>query len=172
MGKKARLYLLAVVNFIAWGYVGYKVYSALQGDDDPEFNATQTSLKKIEPELKDNDVVLQLNYSDPFLKNGNFSGEHHVSVNSGGNHSTKPKAISNSVTKPVNTIITQAPLDIKYLGLVKNNEKGTQTAMLSVNGKSQFVKPNDVIEGFIIKTIYRDSITAQKGKKERLTIKK
>ena len=52
MSKKAKLYLLVVINLFAWGYVGYRIYNALQGDDDVIFE------HKLEPE---GDYVLERN---------------------------------------------------------------------------------------------------------------
>ena len=72
MSKKAKLYLLIIINLIAWGYVGYRIYAALQGDSDVEFDNVKTVINKIEETKKEDSIVLSLNYSDPFLKGGNF----------------------------------------------------------------------------------------------------
>jgi len=155
---------------MVWGYVGYKIYKALQGDDEISFDRSGASIKKIEPEQKENTIMLLLDYQDPFLKNGTFSGEHSTARTTSGTKTEKPKVLvpKQAVTPP----LVQPAADIKYLGLVKNSEKNTETAMLSVNGRPLLVKQYDVIEGYTIKMIYRDSIIAIKGKKERLTIKR
>jgi hypothetical protein len=172
MGKKAKLYLLVLVNLMVWGYVGYKVYGALQGDDDLNFATNQLPIKTIDKQTEVAIDVLNLNYPDPFLKNGNFSSNNYSNQNKNYNQN------NNANPKPVNPIIAKATptvaakvLDIKYMGLVKNNSNGNFTALLSVNGKSTFVKPNDVVEGYTIKTITNESIMAVKGK-EKLTISK
>jgi len=171
LNKKVKLYLLVIINLIAWGYVGYKVYSALQGDDDLELDRAMVSYNKITSSEKTDSVNLILNYNDPFLKNGNFSSQKHNSRSY--NNKTidsKTKHQNASVIKTP-TLSVQPPVDIKYIGLVKNNTSGSQTALLSINGKSVFVKVNDNVEGFLIQQITNESILVTKGK-EKLVIKK
>lgn len=173
MGKKAKLYVIILINLLAWGYVGYKVYGALQGDDDPTFTGGSMPIKKIDEVAKEDQLTLSLSYPDPFLKGGNFS-----TIRSGG--SKAPMASSGAPrqkpahavpAKPTPTLAAAPTLSIKYLGLLKNNDKGTQTAMLTVNDRSVFAKQNDVIEGYTIVEIGRDAIKIKKGK-ELLTIGK
>jgi hypothetical protein len=162
VSKKAKLYLLIIINLIAWGYVGYRIYGALQGDDDVAFESINMPLKKINEDKKEDSVVLILNYEDPFLKGGNYAKENivktsHSSSNKSINHNSKPLQERKVETTPVS-------LDIKYIGLVKNNDKGTQTALISINGKSYFVKSKDVVEGFTVLEITKDFINLKKGK--------
>ena len=167
MSKKAKLYLLVVINLFAWGYVGYRIYNALQGDGDVSFETTNTSIKKIEEVKKDDKIILSLNYADPFLKGGTFTKEYKNSSMSA-NHNpsvSKTEKLSSKASTPV------AALDIKYIGLVKNSDKGTQMAMIDVNGKSYFVKKKDVVEGISIQEITSESIKLKKGK-QVLTIRK
>lgn len=163
MGKKGKLYLIILVNILAWGYVGNKVYCALQGDDNFELAHDKTSIKKIEESIKEDSVLLVLNYPDPFLKGGSFSKENkskHSSTNAQSVLKTEKVA---SQLKPKQVVVAPT-LDIRYIGLAKNNDKGTQIAMISINGKSFFIKLNDVIEGFVITEISKDFIKIKKGK--------
>lgn len=169
MSKKAKLYLLVVINLIAWGYVGYKVYKALEGDEDIELSNKGISYNKIKTEEKTDSVKLILNYTDPFLKNGNFNYERkNTSSNTFKNQNTQTKSnpASNNVVKTTPTPTIQPTVDIKYLGLVKNNTTGIQTALISVNGKSMFVKLKDIVEGYTISEISSESILAKKGKEK------
>lgn len=164
MGKKTKLYLLILINLIAWGYVGYRIYGALQGDEDMAFEQSNMPIKKINEDKKEDSVVLVLNYADPFLKGGNYTKEHKVKS------SNAPVQSNTQISKPVQVVqpkkveTPSVTLDIKYIGLVKNNDKGTQTAMISINGKSYFVKPKDVVEGVVIKDIATDDIGILIGK--------
>lgn len=173
MGKKAKLYVIILINLLAWGYVGYKVYGALQGDDDPTFTGGSTPIKKIDEVAKEDQLTLSLNYPDPFLKGGNFStvrnGGSKAPVTTSGTPRQRPAQVA--IAKPTPTAAAAPVLSIKYLGLLKNNDKGTQTAMLTVNDRSVFAKQNDVIEGYTIIEIGRDAIKIKKGK-ELLTIGK
>lgn len=162
MGKKTKLYLLILINLIAWGYVGYRIYGALQGDDEISFENANTSIQKIEDvKLKDT-ILLSLNYPDPFLKGGDFvklhSQKSSVSKNSNTNRSVAKPAIKTP------SVVNTPVLDIKYVGLVKNSDKGTQTAMISINGKSYFVNQKDVVEGVSVVEITKDFLKIKKGK--------
>ena len=159
-----------MVNLAVWGYVGWKVYGALQGDEEPDFAMDQAGIKKIEPVVKPDSVQLSLNYEDPFLKHGNFSSGKPKQVAS----STAPKiqsAPKPAMVKPVATPTMAPVMDIKYLGLIKNSSGNTMTALLSINGRSSFIKQNEVIEGFTVKEISAESILLLKGK-EKIVIRK
>jgi type II secretory pathway component PulC len=174
MGKKAKLYLIVVINLLAWGYVGYKVYGALQGDDDIELTNTTSPIKKMDDVVTEDNLSLALNYPDPFLKNGNFSNAHtsgHTNSGTVSQVKTNKPLTNNHTAKPTPSVAVVPTLTIKYLGLLKNNDKGTQTAMLSINDRSVFAKQNDVIEGYTIIDISREAIKIKKGK-EVLTISK
>lgn len=161
MSKKAKTYFLIVLIILSWGYVGFKIYNALQGDDEQVLNLEKTEIKKINKVVKGDSIVLLLNYPDPFLKNGSFSKP--VKINSSENHTSSPKTEKPTTSKPKQNIVP-VTLDIKYVGLVKNSVKGTSTAMIAINGKSSFVKQNDVIEGYILQEISNDLIKLKKGK--------
>ncbi|MBL7937524.1 MAG: hypothetical protein JNM51_17090 [Bacteroidia bacterium] len=161
-----------MINLLAWGYVGYRIYTALQGDDDLDMNFQKTEIKKIEEAKKEDSLFLSLNYPDPFLKGGNFSKER----KSGSKQSNNQILNSQSKT-PVLQLKPKAPepapvtLDVRYIGLVKNNDKGTTTAMITINGKSYFVKQNDIIESLLIQEISPNTLKIKKGK-ELLVITK
>jgi hypothetical protein len=161
MSKKAKLYLLIQINLIAWGYVGYRIYGALQGDDDVTFENTNTTIQKIDDVKKDDTIILSLNYPDPFLKGGNYTKEHKQTTSS-----TKNTTSATAIKQTVKTasVVSSPTLEIKYIGLVKNNDKGTQTAMISINGKSYFANQKDVIDGYTVIEISKDFIKLKKGK--------
>lgn len=170
MIKKTKLYLLIIINLTAWSYVGYKVYRALQGGEGIELNDKKTDLRKIADEAAVEHITLSLKYPDPFLKSGDFSGELHHHQNKTSSNQTGPFQKVTVVNKqPKIQLPISSPTDIKYIGLLKNNDTGTQTAMMSINGKSVFVKTNDMIDGMTIKKIFKDSIIIKKGR-EKLVI--
>ena len=170
MNKKFKLFLLTLVNVFAWGYVAFKIFGVLQGEDEPELNLTNYNVKPITEIEKKENQVLSLNYADPFLKN--YKSEKRNGKSYSSSQISNNRVGVKPITTKSNTVNTVIPtLEIKYLGLVKNNDKGTQTALLTINGKSVFAKVNDVIEGVVIKQITPQEIIVILGK-QKLVIKK
>lgn len=163
MSKKVKLYLLIVINLIAWGYVGYRIYGALQGNDDLLMEESNMPIKKISEDVKEESVVLMLNYADPFLKGGDYSKENKVKITSTSNSlpNQSPKTVQVVKVKKIESSVPS--LDIKYIGLIKNNDKGTQTAMISINGKSYFVKAKDKVDDLFVLDITSTQLKLKSG---------
>lgn len=168
MTKKAKLYLLVLINLISWSYVGVKIYNALTGNEELEFNAQQTFVSSLAESNSVPEYQMSLNYNDPFLKNHRASNVNRdVSGNSnsslGINSHHQNKDIQNSKVVTTNTVSDNEP-EFKYLGILKNNVTGIQTVMLSVNGKTILAKKNDLIEGYKLIKISDNSVKFIKGK--------
>ena len=163
MNKKAKLYLLILVNLAAWGYVGYKVYGALQGDDTDDFSYDTQGIKKIDIVIEKDSSTLRLNYPDPFLKNFS-SPEKPVQRTSSNTPVSKLTVPQKNVSPKVETPVPVKTTEIKYLGLVKNNSSGNTTALLTVNGRSVFTKAGDNVDGYLVSEIRPESIKLSKGK--------
>ncbi|MDO8999669.1 MAG: hypothetical protein Q7W45_07890 [Bacteroidota bacterium] len=158
--NKKAIYILIPLNIFIWCYLGYSIYSGLKEDELPELSNNRSAIKL--DELEDSvSYKLALNYSDPFLREGEKS-RGHASTNSGNNNSAAPK---NNPVKTPSVAIVKAQTEIKYLGLVKNNSTGISTALVTINGKSHLVKKGDVVEGISIKNISNESIELKEGKK-------
>jgi hypothetical protein len=175
MNKKLKLYLLIFINAMAWGYVGFKIYNVLRGEDEAPFETTNYILKPVSEIEKKEEQNLSLDYEDPFLKNflsRNTTSKH---LNEPSNYSQKQvnhlSTIAKSTVAKTNSVSAAVTLSITYSGLVKNSSNGTETAFLNINGKSVLVKKNDIVEGYLIKMIDNNSINLIKGK-EKLVINK
>lgn len=175
MNKKIKLYLLILINILAWGYVGITIYNALQGDDDFVLDYGNTSIKNIVTDKKNDSITLSLNYADPFLKhNTNFKSS---GQNKANNSIASEKTPINSKKPEINLSAKKTEeqekknLEIKYLGMLKNSDKGTITAMVNVSGKSLLVKNKEKFGEYTIIDISTNSITLKKGK-EKMTITK
>ena len=167
MTKKAKLYILVLINLISWSYVGIKVYNALTGNEELEFNAQQTFVSSLAESDSVPEYQLSLNYNDPFLKNHrasnvnrDVSGNSNSSVGINSHHQNKD--IQNSKVKTTNTVSAKEP-EFKYLGILKNNVTGIQTVMLSVNGKTILAKQNDLINGYRLVKITDNLVFFKKG---------
>lgn len=165
--NKKAIYILVPLNIAIWCYLGYSIYSGLKEDELPEFSESNNKIKL--DELKDTVTYrLILNYSDPFLKDGEKVNSHSNSTLAG-NNGRKNAQINSNKTQ---TIAAVKPLaEIKYLGLVKNNSTGNSTALISINGKSHTVKKGDIIDGITVKNISNETIEFKDGKKTMMVSK-
>lgn len=162
--NKKLVYLLLPLNVLIWGYFIYQIFSVVGADDDVTGDIGYTSPKIV---LKEDSIAykLQLNYKDPFLKDvkrtyaprRNEAATKDPVLN-------KPAIVRKETAPPPKN-------DIRFLGLIKNNKTGVVTGLLNVNGQSMMVKVNDVVNGFSVKSITRDSILFKKGK-ERMVVRK
>ena len=160
--NKKAIYILIPLNIAIWCYLGYSIYSGLKEEELPEFSES-TQVIKLD-ELKDTITYhLALNYSDPFLREGEKNKSHSTS-NSTNNSNSNNNTPKNVPVKTPSVAVVKIQADIKYLGLVKNNSTGISTALLSINGKSHLVKKGDVIEGISVKNISNDAIELKEGK--------
>lgn len=165
MNKKVKLYLLIVVNFLAWGYVVYKIYGALKTKDDFILENNNYKIRPVNT-VKKHDAKLNLNYPDPFLKDLLLKNAALNQSNSFQNNSNKKNNSTNTnnvkVPAPSQTIIP----DIKYLGFISNIEKGKQTVFVSINGKSIIVSRGQSVDDVLFKEISSSELVVIFAKKE------
>lgn len=165
MNKKVKLYLLVVVNFLAWGYVAYKIYCALKTKDDFILENNNYKIRPVNT-VKKYDAKLNLNYPDPFLKDLLLKNAELNQSNSLQNNSSKKNNSTTTsnvkVPEPSQTIIP----DIKYLGFISNIENGKQTVLVSINGKSIIVSRGQSVDDVLFKEISSSELVVIFAKKE------
>lgn len=156
-GKKS-LYLLLPVNLLVWGFIGYKIVMAFQGEDVPLVMENASTYKALDQ--KDTlPIELALNYEDPFLKQ---EPVRRTSVIHSGMMNQNV-----TVPKPLKLVVTEIKpqKEIKYLGTIQNKTNGMMMALISIDGNSYTIKKGDEVEGFSIKNITTSYIEVKEGKK-------
>lgn len=164
--SKKSIFILLPINIFIWGFIGYKIYTAL--NDDENILPTEISVSKIKKNKNDSTLyVLDLNYEDPFLKEEPKYIKQQTTAKS---IQPPPSGSNKAPKKPVKTEIIPAK-EIKYLGLIQNKTSGASTALISINGTSHVVRKGETVEGLVIKSI-SDTEIAMKDGKSVLSIKK
>lgn len=168
--NKKAVYLLIPLNLAIWGFFIYRFWAAYHESDLPA-TEQQIQFSKFKS-LKDSvTYTLSLNYKDPFLR----ETERSFHSSEPGNNSTTstPSAFVKKEPAPAKTqpISTVKLPEIKYLGLIKNSSSGLITALVSVNGQSRLIKPNETVDGVVFKSFNNDSLVAKWGK-ERIVARK
>ncbi|MBL7932783.1 MAG: hypothetical protein JNL60_12815 [Bacteroidia bacterium] len=161
--NKKSIYILIPLNIFIWGFFVYRFYSAYSDTDIPgSIKIEKTTSQKTS--LNDSAVYkLDLSYKDPFLKEEKHSRRAVLAGNKQGSPSQSPKSVQ--ALKTVTLAPKQTP-EVKYLGLIKNKTSGMSTALVSVNGNSRLIKPNETIDGIVFKSFNNDSLVARWGKEK------
>jgi len=165
--NKKAVYILIPLNLLIWGFFIYRFYSAYSNSGIP-LSETKENAIKIDLQKDSITYALKLDYKDPFLK----ETKRERILNSS-NFNINPQRQINQNTRPKQFIDTPPKLlpDVKYLGLIKNNNTGLSTALVTVNGQSKLIRPNETIEGLVFKSFNKDSLVAKWGK-ERIVVNK
>ncbi|MFO0355314.1 MAG: hypothetical protein ACK50A_00050 [Sphingobacteriaceae bacterium] len=162
-GKKG-IYILIPLNIFIWSFFVYRIFYYESEDTIVEISQTRVNTDN----LTDTAIYkLKMNYEDPFLKKEAVLRSHNLIGE------VRPKQeVKKTETKikpkeePVKEI-----LDVKYLGLVKNNSSGFATAIVSINGTSRLIKQDEVVGDMCFKNFTNESLTILKNK-EKIVIQK
>lgn len=153
--KKLSWILLPAVLAI-WGMIGWKVYAAMNGEDEVfANNVPQTSLYS-DTSVVPEDYTLSLNYRDPFFE-----------------PQQKPKTVSTNVKKTETpSVQTSAPQvtqwpSVSYGGLVRQTQSGKTVGFLIINGSSHFVNAGDVAGELTVVKMWSDSVEVKFAKESR-----
>ena len=170
--NKKAIYLLIPLNVVVWGFFIYRFYTAFHESDLP-FSDAQVQVSKFKSVKDSVTYTLSLNYRDPFLRETEKPARHFDPGNNNPGGGSSAGTLKKQVT-PVKTQTVSVPKqlpDVKYLGLIKNSTSGLATALISVNGQSHLIKPNETIEGILFKSFNNDSLVGKWGK-ERIVARK
>jgi hypothetical protein len=159
--KKTAWILLPAVLSI-WGFLGWKLYAAMNTESLPTRNFSNAQTGYSEDQLIPDTYRLLLDYPDPFL----------AAVKSESAHTVKKSSQSSGITIPkIAPVTTTTWPEIQFAGLVKSPKDGKMVGFLSVNGVSHFVKNQDVIEELLILKLWNDSVKVSLGRETRMVRK-
>lgn len=141
-----------------WGVIFYKIYDKLKGDDDesPAFALPKDRLPLAHAV---DTFVLLANYNDPFA---------HESLREthreGGTPAVAPvKPAVKSIAKPLAAI---SDLQIKYLGMIRNNASKKKVALVMIDGKSSMLQEKQSSGDVTLLRILNDSLEVKIGSKK------
>jgi hypothetical protein len=163
MSKSGKITWLVVLVLGIWGTIGYRIYQGLEPDKAPDGFRV---LKHVgyEPDSKE-DFPLNLNYPDPFLKK-NATAEKKHPVQKAKSESVKSHAV---IVQPSILIDWSR---IQYLGSIYNASRKMQTASLRFDNVDYFARQGEIVNGFKIDAILRDSIQISFGEQKKFIKKR
>lgn len=167
-GNKVTNTIMLLVVIAIWGTFFYKLFYGKPSDDNFTLPVHESSIDISFNKSSDTFRILN-NYSDPFLYN-----DHSFRQSSNSPHNNLKPNAANVIKspQPIKPLQPVVAIDVRYMGMIKNNASKKKIAILSINGKNYFVQENETVENIKLLTIYKDSVKILSGKqKQTLTIK-
>lgn len=165
MKNKAITYLLFLIVAIVWGTIIYKIFFYSESDG-VQVRIDNTQVKENAQEHIDT-FSLSLNYPDPFLKNSKVTPKNRANTPQTTQSQPGRKRVQKAAPQKQETIIVWPT--IRYDGLIKSGVN--TTAIVTINGKSHFLKKDEVEKEVKLLSITKDSIIVMYQQKTK-TIKK
>jgi hypothetical protein len=160
MSQKFLRYSLIIAVAIVWGVILYKVFAALNNEE--EHQSLALPVNAINYAVQKDTFSLLANYSDPFLPFSVDTADLLLDTLS----TTTVSSSSVSMAKEPEVDISF----IQYLGMISNVEKKNKAAIVSIRGKEVIIKEKEVVEGISFKSITTGKISiVYKGKKFNIT---
>jgi hypothetical protein len=157
MKNKSTIYALLVVVLLIWGYISYKIYLGVKGDEVAVPMVARTIKTKQTNKIDDSNYELALDYRDPFLNKAKAIES--VNINYGNkSHYVALLNTKSVVSKPV---IIQEPINwdlITFKGCIKNPTTNKIIAMVQIHSNQHLLSEGAVSEGVKVLKLYKDSI--------------
>ncbi|OOQ58334.1 hypothetical protein [Mucilaginibacter pedocola] len=152
MKNKKVTYLLIVFVAVVWGLIGYRVFAALNSDEDGAVTPQKAAIVKepiVDYTRPEDTVKLNFNYRDPF-EEGKEAPPVKVAA------LAAPVAVSRPAMPmgppPINWGM------IQYTGYIRNPDTKKLIALLTVNGKSLMLAEGEQGEGLKLLKNLKDSV--------------
>lgn len=158
--KSINIFLIIAVSGI-WVIVIYRVVNRYASASAPVVNQTITE-EKIIP-VKKTAVPFELigNYRDPFL--GDVPKPE--KIKSTGNSEKKE-------SKKTNPPVTDSWPQVKYIGMIKNNDSGKMVALMNIGGKEVRMNPGQDFNGVKLDKMFKDSCLISMNREKKIITKK
>ncbi|MBN8696057.1 MAG: hypothetical protein J0L87_05970 [Bacteroidetes bacterium] len=163
MKNKKLLKFLIPFTILIWGYIGYKIYHAIDARDNYVLTSPVYQKKKMSVSL--DTFSIKANYSDPFL--AEIVKERRI-IKMNSDQQTNSNIQKTSSNPQVNS--RNLPI-IQYYGVIKSTKTKKQIAIISLNGLIGNYSVGDQFSGVEVLRIYNDSILLRYNK-DKFYIKK
>jgi hypothetical protein len=165
MKNKGFTYLLLIVVAIIWYNVFFRIKDNIMGENLlVSDNTTIAKMYKTQPRKE---FTLKANYRDPFSSKGSSGSI--TATNAAPQMPIQPVYKEPKLPPPPK--IHHWP-KIKYFGTVKNNSSKKALCIVNIDDMLFNLREGEsVLDGIVIKKIYRDSLYIQQGKNFKMVKK-
>ena len=143
--NKKALYILVPICILVWGLIGYSIYSGLSLDESDTFESNTVAPEMLIAETTIDSFSVSSGYRDPFM---------------GRIISAQPKTNKSTTrTKPKREQINWN--FIQFNGIISNPKSDKKLVLVKLNGKENFMKKGQEVEGVKLLQVYADSIQVE-----------
>lgn len=152
MNNKALVYILLSVVVGVWGYVIYRVFSAVSGDEEQIITSNRPI--SIAPQdleyytIKDS-ASLSLSYRDPIYNSTNVLDEEILETETINPYTSDPYAVY---------VEPEPQIDISYQGFIENESNKKRIAMVTIAGQQYMMAKGDRQQEITVRNIQADRI--------------
>lgn len=153
--NKKWIYVLAPACLIVWGLISYRIYDTIHADEPSESGSEIQPLISTTIEINSDTFSIKANYRDPFLDKAYVV-------------QTKKKITTKAQEKhPPKEVIW--PM-IEFNGTFKSKEVSEVVAIIRINGREEFVRKGDEINGVELIAITEDKLVVEfQGEKRTIS---
>lgn len=153
MKNKALVYILLTVVVGVWGYVIYRVFSAVSSDDRQVIMSSKPihlAVQDLEYYSINDSLILSLNYRDPIYNSSNAAD----------NEIGEQEEIDQTYTSdPYAVYVEPEPqIDISYQGFIENESNKKRIAIVTIAGNQYMMAKDDRQQEITVRNIQPDRI--------------
>lgn len=153
MNNKALVYILLAVVVGVWGYVIYRIFSAVSGDDGQVIAASRPvniAVQDLEYYSIKDSLFLSLDYRDPIYNNSYAAdGEIEEQEEIDPNYTSDPYAVY---------VEPEPQVDISYQGFIENESNKKRIAIVTIAGSQYMMAKDDRQQEITVRNIQPDRI--------------
>ncbi|TJZ50572.1 hypothetical protein FAZ15_21360 [Sphingobacterium olei] len=152
MNNKALVYILLAVVVGVWGYVIYRVFSAVSGDEGQVIMASRPvniAVQDLDYYTVKDSLFLSLNYRDPIYNSGDAADDEIGEQGEVDLHYTDPYAVY---------VEPEPQVDISYQGFIENESNKKRIAIVTISGNQYMMAKDDRQQEITVRNIQPDRI--------------
>ncbi|WMJ72542.1 hypothetical protein RCC89_05115 [Cytophagaceae bacterium ABcell3] len=157
--KKVTVFLLVAVVLV-WGVALWQILAPNQGSSGNMVSTKNVDLTPISFEA--DSFALLLNYKDPFHVNaprkGFYANGRSAYLGKKKSDNVSKVAVKKNMQITEHSIEAEKVPDIRYLGLIRNNQTNKEVAFVVIDNSKVFVSEGDNVKGISFDKNFRDSI--------------
>ncbi len=171
MNKKVLNSVLIIFMLVIWAIVFNKIFDFF-GNNEQEEQAQFAATTIVDPRINFSKDTFNLKEiaRDPFLGRYTSSGKRRQKVTAQKTKQTGIGKTNNKTSRNTKNSLVPWP-KCSYHGYVRGVKSTSELVLIKINNKFYKVREGDMVDGMLIKKVFRDSIRIKRNKENKIIIK-